>query len=128
MDAEKIVKTYIRIRDARDTVAKKRDDEIAELQQQLDALEDALLEICKETGQEGGKTSSGSFSRSVKTRYETTDWDRMYAFISEHNAPEILEKRIHQGNMKSFLEENPDLLPEGLNVRSRYSITVRRAK
>lgn len=128
MDAEKIVKTYIRIRDARDTIAKKRDDEIAELQQQLDALEDALLEICKETGQEGGKTSSGSFSRSVKTRYETTDWDRMYAFISEHNAPEILEKRIHQGNMKTFLEENPDLLPEGLNVRSRYSITVRRAK
>ena len=128
MDAEKIVKTYIRIRDARDTIAKKRDDEIAELQQQLDALEDALLEICKDTGQEGGKTASGSFSRSVKTRYETTDWDRMYAFISEHNAPEILEKRIHQGNMKTFLEENPDLLPEGLNVRSRYSITVRRAK
>lgn len=128
MDAEKLVKTYIRIRDAKDAVTKKRDEEIAVLQEQMDAIEDALLEICKETGQEGGKTSAGSFTRSVKTRYETTDWDHLFSFITQHQVPEILEKRIHQGNMKQFLEENPDKMPEGLNVRSRYSITVRRAK
>jgi hypothetical protein len=128
MDAEKLVKTYITIRDARDAVARKRDEEVAQLQSQLDELEAALLEICKETGQEGGKTSAGTFTRSIKTRYETTDWDHLFTFINKHQAPELLEKRIHQGNMKQFLEENPDKLPEGLNVRSRYSITIRRAK
>jgi len=42
--------------------------------------------------------------------------------------PELLERRIHQTNIKQFLEENPDLLPAGLNVDSAYSITVRRSK
>jgi len=46
----------------------------------------------------------------------------------ENQAPELLEKRIHQSNMKQFLEENPDLLPAGLNVDSEYTITVRRSK
>jgi hypothetical protein len=52
----------------------------------------------------------------------------MYSFIRTHDAPDLLERRIHQGNMKAFLDANPEVLPEGLNVDSRYSITVRRAK
>jgi hypothetical protein len=46
----------------------------------------------------------------------------------EHNAPELLERRIQQTNMKQFLEENPDLHPAGLNVDRTYAITVRRSK
>jgi hypothetical protein len=50
----------------------------------------------------------------------------MGKFIVEHGVPDLLDKRIHQSNMKQFLEENPDLLPPGLNVDKEYSITVRR--
>jgi hypothetical protein len=50
----------------------------------------------------------------------------MHAFIKEHDALDLLERRVSQLNMKSFLTENPDLLPAGLNVMSRYAITVRR--
>jgi hypothetical protein len=45
-----------------------------------------------------------------------------------HNAPDLLEKRIHQANMKQFLEENPEILPAGLNVDSEYTLMVRRSK
>jgi hypothetical protein len=51
----------------------------------------------------------------------------MYRFIKDHDAVELLERRVAQLNMKTFLQENPGLLPEGLNVDSKYSITVRRA-
>jgi hypothetical protein len=44
----------------------------------------------------------------------------------ENEAVDLLEKRIHQGNMRQFLEENRDLLPPGLNVDSEYTVTVRR--
>ena len=50
----------------------------------------------------------------------------MHKFILEHKVPELLEKRVAQGNMKAFLEENPDLLPAGLNIDSEYTVTVRR--
>ena len=52
----------------------------------------------------------------------------MYRFIKEHDAPELLERRVSQANFKDFLQANPDKLPEGMNVESRYSILVRRAK
>lgn len=126
-DASKLVQVYIKIRDARDRKQRQMEDEINELNAELGVIEQELLEICKATGQDGGKTQFGSFSRSVKTRYWTSDWDSMYKFIREHDAPELLERRIHQGNFSEFLQQNPDTMPAGVNVESKYSITVRRA-
>jgi len=87
-----------------------------------------ILEICKETGADSIKTKHGTAIRTVKSRYWTNDWERFYDFMFEHNVPELLERRIHQTNIKQFLGENPDLLPAGLNVDSAYTITVRRSK
>jgi len=127
MDAEKLVSVYVKIRDAKAVKTKEMEDAIKALDAQLDAIEQELLEICKATGQDGGKTSAGSFTRSVKTRYWTSDWESMYDFILDHEVPELLERRIAQSNFKQFLEDNPDLLPEGVNLESKYSITVRRS-
>ena len=127
-DADKLVRVYIKIRDAKAAKAKQLEDEIAELDKQLDTVEAELLELCKSTGQDGGKTQHGSFRRSVKTRYWTSDWDKMYQFIKEHNAPELLERRVAQTAFKEFLASNPDKMPEGMNVDSRYAITVTRAR
>jgi hypothetical protein len=126
-DANKLVQVYIKIRDAKDIKKKQMEAEIAELEVQLDAVEQELLELCKATGQDGGKTTFGSFTRSVKTRYWTSDWDSMYKFIREHDAPDLLERRIAQSNFSQFIKENPELMPAGVNVESKYSITVRRA-
>jgi hypothetical protein len=127
MDASQLVKVYVKIRDARETKRKEMEEELATLESQLEMVEQQLLDICKTTGQNGGKTDYGSFTRSVKTRYWPSDWDSMYRFVKEHDAPELLERRIHQGNFKEFLQVNPDKLPTGMNVESKYSITVRRA-
>lgn len=128
MDANKLVQVYVKIRDAKATKQKEFDTEIAALDEQLQAIETELLELCKTTGQDGGKTQFGSFRRSVKTRYWTSDWDSMYRFIKEHDVPELLERRVSQTTFKEFLQENPDKMPEGMNVDSRYAITVTRAR
>ena len=127
MDATKLVSAYIKMRDAKDALTREYEAKINEVKEQMELVEQALLEICKETGQDGGKTAYGTFSRTVKTRYWTNDWGSMYRFIKENDAIQLLEQRVHQGNMKQFLAENPGLLPEGLNTDSKYSITVRRA-
>lgn len=128
MTAEKLVKAYIKIRDAKDMLVREHEAALKEYTDQMEVIEQELLELCKATGQEGGKTPFGTFTRTVKTRYWTNDWDSMYRFIKEHDVPQLLERRIAQGNIKEFLESNPDVRPEGLNTDSRYSITVRRAK
>lgn len=126
-DADKLVRVYIKMRDAKAKVLRDAETRATEIESDMQTIEKQLLEICKTTGQDGGKTVHGSFTRTVKTRYESSNWPKMYAFIRDHDVPELLEQRIHQTNMKQFLQDNPGLLPEGMNVNSRYAITVRRA-
>jgi hypothetical protein len=125
---EKLVATYIKIRDTRDEIRREADARVAELQSELDVIGSTLLEQFKEQGIDSAKTPFGTAYRTVKSRYWTNDWDKMYDFIHDNDAYELLERRIHQSNMKQFLEENPDLHPQGLNVDSEYSVIVRRSK
>jgi hypothetical protein len=125
---DQIVEVYIKIRDARDEARREADRLEAEFESQLSVLEQQMLEVCKATGATSLKTPHGTVMRTVKSRYWTNDWEKFYQFMFEHHLPDLLEKRIHQTNIKQFLEENPDLLPLGLNVDSEHSITVRRSK
>ena len=125
---EELISIYTKIytkREAEERAWKIREEELTE---ELDLIKRELLDICKENGVDSLKTKHGTLVRSVKTRYWTNDWERFYDFMFEYNAPELLEKRIHQTHMKQFLEENPDLLPAGLNVDSEYTLMVRRSK
>lgn len=122
--AGRLVKAYVKIRTAKQLYEAEVKAKIREYDEQLDLIEQQLLEICKTTGQDGGRTEHGTFSRSVKTRYWTNDWDSFYKVISEYDAPELLAKSINQSNFKQFIEENPDAMPAGVNVESKYSITV----
>jgi hypothetical protein len=96
------------------------------LKDKMAKVKGALLEHCKEHNVESVRTAEGVFSRTLKQSYWTNDWESMGKFVVEHQAPELFEKRLHQGNVKQFLEEHPELLPPGLNVESQYSVTVRR--
>ena len=123
---DKLTRAYIKIRDARAelTTAYKAKDE--DLVGQMDAIKRALLDHCKEHGVDSVRTSEGMFYRTVNTRYWTSDWESMNQFIMEHVVPEFYEKRLNQTVMKQFLEENPHLMPPGLNVDSEYMVSVRK--
>jgi len=123
---DKLVSTYVKLRDKKAEIRKEWEAEEAELDAKLNIVKDALLEHCKTTGAESVRTAEGTFYRSVKSKYWTSDWESMNNFIFENNALDLLEKRLHQTNMRSFLAEHPDKLPPGLNVDSEYTITVRR--
>lgn len=125
---DKLVSVFVRIRDAKAKLESEHKAKIETLDTQMATIKSALLEHCKTTGVESVRTASGTFFRGTKTRYWTNDWASMSAFIVEHNAVSLLENRIHQGNIKKFLDENPALVPPGLNVDTEYTITVRREK
>ena len=125
---EEMVEAY---RNVRETIAKRKEvfeAQMEKLEKSLEVISSAILEFCNEHNLDSVKTPVGTVSRRVQSRYWTNDWDSMYSFVREHDAFGLLERRIHQTNMKQFIEENPNLLPMGLNTDSRYSIVVRRSK
>ena len=128
VDMDKLAAVYIKIRDKRSMAKKEFDERDKSLEEQMQVIADEMLEACKRIGADSIKTPHGTIMRSVKSRYWTNDWDSMYTFIEEQGAFGLLEKRLHQTNMKDFLAENPDLYPVGLNVENSYTVVVRRSK
>jgi hypothetical protein len=123
---DKLVKAYTKIRDKRSELTSKYKEEEGKLREQQDKVKLALLEYCKEHEVDSVRTASGLFYRTVKQRYWTSDWESMHKFIMENELPEFFEKRLNQTHVRQFIEENPDLIPAGLNVDSEYAISVRK--
>lgn len=125
---DKMVKAYIKMRDHRSAIKAQYEDEDSQIKEQMESIESELLELCKATGTDGLKTQFGTVSRSIKTRYDATDWESMHRFVLENSAPDLLERRIAQRAMREFIENNPELMPPGLNVTSQYAVTVTRSR
>ena len=128
IDLDKLTTIYIKIRDRRADNKRTFEAEDTDLKEQMEVLETQMLDVCKEMNADSIRTPHGTIMRSIKSRYWTNDWDSMYTFIEETSAFGLLEKRLHQTNMRDFLAENPDLYPMGLNVESEFTVVVRRSK
>ena len=126
MKADELVIAYRKIRDVINEKEEAHKEEIADLKAQQDILSAALLDLCNEQNLDSIRTPAGTVTRTVSTRYWTNDWESMYKFIRENEAMYLLEQRIHNGNMKQFLSDNPDDLPLGLQADTKYVVRVRK--
>lgn len=123
---DRLAKIYRKIRAEITTLTQEYDGKIETLKAQQDEIKNAMKDMMKAMGVTSVRTAQGTVVLSVSTRYSTQDWDSFKKFVVEHDAVDLLEKRIAQGNMNQFLEENPGLVPPGLNSSSEYSISVRK--
>jgi len=122
---EQLVATYIKIRDAIAEKERQCREDVKLLETQKDVIEQELLAVCESAG---GTVSTpvGSVRRRVAKEYWTSNWDALYQTIKDNSAFHLLHQRISQKAMQQFLEENPDVHPAGLNVNSKYTVTVTR--
>jgi hypothetical protein len=121
-----LTRTYVKIRTRLQEKAAAFKEEEAKLKSQLDLIKRALLDYCSEHGVESARTAYGTFYRTTKTRYWTSDWEAMHKFVLQQEVPDFLEKRLNQSVVKQFLEENPEQVPPGLNTDVEYVVTVRK--
>ena len=124
----KCVKAYLKIKTKRAELSENFDTEDTILKDQQELIKTELLGYLKENDLKSVKTEAGTFYKTIKTRYWTSDWEEMHKFVLEHEVPEFFEKRLSQGVVKQFLEENPEAVPKGLNANSEFAVTVRKAK
>ena len=123
---DKLVKIYRKLRTRMTELTQEYDTQAEVLKGQQDEIKNAIKEQMKAMGVTSVRTTEGTAVMSVKTRYYTQDWDSFKKFMIEHEALDLLEKRIAQLNMAQFLEENPGAVPPGLNSTSEFDISVRK--
>lgn len=127
MPMGKLAKIYIKIRTAMQEKTKQYEAELAALKDQQSQVANAMKELMQSAGAKSVKTEFGTVMMGTKTRYWTQDWDEFKKFVVQHNAVDLLERRIAQSNMAQFLSENPERIPPGLNAESELTISVRKA-
>ena len=127
-DLEALVSAYIEIRNERERILHKFDEEDAVLKKDLMQLEVALLDVCNNVSANSINTQYGTVIRKLNERFYCNDWDNFRKFVRENDAVELLERRIHQGNFKQFLAEHKEEgLPPGVNVMREFGVTVRKS-
>ena len=123
---DKLAEVYLTLREKREALAKDFDAADKVLKDKQAVLETAMLDACKEIGANSINTAFGTIIKSVKERFWTGDKAVFNKFILENEAVELLESRVHQGNMKQWIADHPDDFPPALNIDRQYVITVRR--
>ena len=127
MTIDELTKDYMALRQQRECLAsdfKKTDEELKMAQSNIEAK---LIEICNEQNMDSVRTAHGTVMRSIKQRVHVTDWDSFYDYIIENKAPQLLHKRIHEGNFEEFMQDRKDDgLPPSVNVVREYQVIVRK--
>ncbi len=123
---DKLARVYRKMQARIQELTTAYETEIETLKAQQDAVKTALKDQMLAIGVKSVNTKEGTVILSTKTRYSTQDWDSFKQFVVENDALDLFEKRIAQTNMSTFLNENPGVVPPGLNSNSEYSISVRK--
>ena len=123
---DKLAKVYIKIRDTIQEKTRAFEAEIEALKLQQDTVKFEMKDRLLALGATSSKTAAGTIILSQKTRYYAQDWDAMKQFIRDHDALDLFEKRLAQKNMEQFLNENPGVVPPGLQTQTEYDIGVRK--
>jgi hypothetical protein len=127
MNTDQLVETFITLRNERDRMRNEWEAKDSAIKEEMTTLEQALLAICNETNATSIKTDKGTVIRKLNERFFCTDWDNFRDYVLEHQALELLERRIHQGNFKEFIaEREKEGLPPGVNVMREFGVTVRK--
>jgi len=124
---DQLAKIYRKIKTRMDLVQKEFDTQLETLAAQLDEVKTEIKEQMKAQGAKSVKTDFGTLSLVTKIRYSTNDWDSFKTFVVQNDVVDLLEKRIAQLNMAKFLEENPGLVPPGLNSNAEFEIKLYKA-
>ena len=123
---DKLAKIYQKIRALVQAWTTEYETQLDELKAQQQEVANEMKNRMQKLGMASVRTTEGTIVLGQKTRFFTSDWDSFKQFVLEHEVLDLFEKRIAQGNMKQFLEENPGVVPPGLNSDSEVTITVRK--
>ena len=128
INLEELVSAYIALRNERASLKDEYDQKDNSLKLDMEKIERAMLDLCNTVNANSIKTSHGTVIRKLNERFYCQDWDNFYKFVLENEAPQLLERRIAQGNIKQYLSDNEaDGLPPGVSVMREYGVVVRKS-
>ncbi len=124
---DKLVKIYVKIRDALSAEKKKFDAIEADYKGQMAMVATELKARAQAEGVDGFKTEFGTVYLSETMKTSCADWGVFGEFLKTHDPLEFMEKRISSTAVKEYMKQNEGQLPPGVSVFREIEARVRRA-
>lgn len=127
VDTLALTRAYINLRDARNDLRKKYEEEDGALKEKLLLVEGKMLEFLNDTKQDSAKNELGTFYKQEEVTPAGADWDAFYEWVVRNNAFEALEKRVKKRFIQDYMQTHDGAIPSGISVFREYVVRVRRS-
>lgn len=126
MKIDELVGKYIQLRDKKAEMDAEHKARVAKVVEALDKIESVLLKEFQASGMDSVKTSAGTAYTQTRMSATVADWDIALKFIRDHDAYDMLEKRVAKSAVENYIEET-GTPPPGVNIRQEIVVNVRRS-
>lgn len=123
---QRLVATYIQLRDIKADIANKAKAKIEKVDAQMDKIEGLLLAQFTSLGIDSVKTEKGTAFVTTKTGAKVADWDAALQFIVENEHWSMLERRVSKDFVAQYRQESGGDLPPGIDWFEERAVNVRR--
>lgn len=124
--ADKVIAAYVALRDQRSALKQDYEDADDKLKEKMARLEGWLKVQMMNLGTDQlAAHNVGTAYREISRKYSADDWTSVWRFIAENERFDMLQKRLGEGALDTYLKETGEL-PPGISVHQEYVIKVRR--
>lgn len=124
---DELVSIYLKIRGERDRLKHEYESKDLELKAEMAQIEEVLLSQCNQINADSIKTNQGTIIKTLRENFICNDWENLKAFIVENNLIDLMQQRLHNGNLKEYMiTHGNDGLPPGVTSIREYNIVVKK--
>ena len=120
-----VVATYVRLRTQKELLEAQTKDKVDDIKVKLMKLEAWIKEQMDLQGVKSFKTISGTAFLSTVDFAQVSDWDAVLEFIKQHDAFDMLEKRVSKLAVRGYIDKLK-AVPPGVNYGTKIEVNVRK--
>lgn len=125
LTVEQVVGTYMKLRRKKEALENQVKEDLADIKAKMTKLESWLMQKADEDGVTSFKTAAGTAFISTTDFANVADWDAVLTFIKNHEAFDMLEKRVSKTAVRAYMDETGEV-PPGITYGSKVGINVRK--
>jgi hypothetical protein len=125
VNVDDVIATYMRLRDQKAVIEAEVKDRVSTIKAKMEKLEAWLKEKADADGVTSFKTKHGTAFLTTSDYANVADWDAVLNFIVEHDAYDMLEKRISKVAVRGYIDANK-AVPPGVNYGTKLEVNVRK--
>ena len=121
---KQVVEGYVRLRDHKKELQAQHKEQLAPINEKMEQMEGWLMRELNRENAESVRTEAGTVFKHTRTSSSVSDWDATLAYIIEHNAWHVLERRVSKTAIEE-MAENGEEVP-GVKLVRDITVQIRR--